>query len=255
MTCDLARPFLEAYIDRELDAPDSLHIEEHLKACNSCSGLQERIEALGSAIRAGAPRYRAPDALRKRIQSDLRSPMHAATLGRKHLFDWRWAAIAASVLVSAIAVWQMPLRPHREQESLIAREIVSSHVRSLMTNHLVDQPSSDQHAVKPWFSGKLDFSPTVKNLDTEGFTLAGGRLDYLDNRPVGAVIYRRRKHILNLFVWPSSQSSDESRHSSTTKGFNTVAWRTDGMQFWAISDLNEHELDLFSRLISQTDKE
>lgn len=251
MTCDLARPFLEAYIDRELDAPDSLHMEEHLKTCDSCSGLHEHLEALGSAIRAGAPRYRAPDALRKQIQSDLRSTMHA----RKQLFDWRWAAIAASVLVSAVAVWQMQLRPHRERETLIAREIVSSHVRSLMTNHLVDQPSSDQHAVKPWFSGKLDFSPTVKDLDTQGFTLAGGRLDYIDNRSVGAVVYRRRQHVLNLFIWPSSQSSDEAAHSSMVNGFNTVAWKADGMQYWAISDLNQHELELFSRLISKTGKE
>jgi anti-sigma factor RsiW len=251
MTCDVAQPFLDAYVDRELEASDSLNIEQHLKTCESCSRLHARLETLRGVIEAQAPRYRAPDALRKRIQSDLRASTRPPALRFKAVFDWRWGAIAASVLVLTAAIWQMQLRPRQERDTLIAREIVSSHVRSLMANHLVDEPSSDQHTVKPWFAGKLDFSPAVKNLDTEGFPVAGGRLDYIDNRPVAAIVYRRRQHVINLFVWPSAPGSGEARSSVTMNGFNTIGWRSDGMRYWAISDLNKQELELFSRLCAR----
>ena len=231
MTCDLVRPYLEAYVDHELDAAQSLNLEEHLRSCEACSRLNARLEALHTVIAAEAPRYRAPDELRRRIQHDLRQKPVA----------WKWGAIAASLLLAGVALWQ--IRPHRGPD-LIAAEIIASHVRSLMANHLVDEPSTDQHTVKPWFAGKLDFSPPVKNLDAQGFPLAGGRLDYIGNRPVAALVYRRGQHVINLYVWPSSQTAAES---SATNGFNVLTWQSEGMRFTAISDLNPSELNQFSQ--------
>jgi anti-sigma factor RsiW len=251
MTCELVQPFLDAYVDGELDTADRFKVEAHLTYCDACTRRRGRLEALRSAI-AAAPRYTAPDALRQRIHSGLRdsspSPIAPGRVMMKPIFDWRWAAIAASVLLAAVALWQIQLRPRQNPETLIAREVVSSHVRSLMANHLVDEPSSDQHTVKPWFAGKLDFSPVVKNLDAQGFMVAGGRLDYLDNRPVAAIVYRRRQHVINLFAWPSPQGSAEPRDSTTVNGYNTVSWRSGGMRYWAVSDLNRNELESFARL-------
>jgi anti-sigma factor RsiW len=251
MTCELTQPYLDAYVDREVNAADSLNIQAHLSSCDACSQLHERLEVLRHVIQAQAPRYGAPDGLRARIQSELRVAAPPAALESKPVFDWRWAAMAAAMLVAAIGLWQIPLRPRQEHQSLIAREIVASHVRSLMANHLVDKPSSDRHTVKPWFAGKLDFSPAVKSLDSQGFTVVGGRLDYIDNRPVAAVVYQRGQHMINLFVWPSSQQKAAAPNSLTTNGFNVVTWKVDNMTCWAVSDLNKPELDLFAGLLSR----
>jgi anti-sigma factor RsiW len=249
MTCDSAQVFLDAFVDGELDAPRSLEMEEHLRTCDSCSRLRARLVALRSVIAAQSPRYKAPEALRRRILSDLHGSSPAVAPGKTHLFHWKWAAIAASLLVMiAAAVWQIQSHKSQGRDTLIASEIVSSHVRSLMASHLVDEASSDQHTVKPWFAGKLDFSPAVKNLDAQGFALAGGRLDYIANRTVAAIVYRRRQHVINLFVWPSHQAPAGLRQILSVNGFNTVNWIADGMQYWAISDLNKQELELFSRL-------
>lgn len=248
MTCDSAQRFLNAYVDGELDAASDLQMEEHLRTCGSCAQLFARLGALRSVIATEISPYPAPDELRRRIQSDLRNSTRVAPR-KKPAFDWKWAAIAASVLVSALALWH--LQPRQQQQNLVAQEIVASHIRSLMANHLVDEPSSDQHNVKPWFAGKLDFSPTVKNLDAQGFMLAGARLDYLDNRPVAAIVYRRRQHVINLFVWPSSQNTSEQLDAVTVNGFNTVNWRSEGLRYCAVSDLNKQEIELFSRLWAQ----
>lgn len=248
MTCDSARSYLDAYVDGELDAASSLSMEEHLATCDSCAQARGRLAALRSVMAQAAPRYRAPEGLRERIQSDLRRTIHPVAPRKKQMFVGRWAGIAAAVaLVSVVALWQLQVHRGSEQENLIAKEIVSSHVRSLMANHLTDEPSSDQHNVKPWFAGKLDFSPDVKNLDAQGFMLAGGRLDYIDSRPVAAIVYRRRQHVINLFVWPSSRDAFGQFRSAAINGFNTVTWRSAGLTYWAISDLNSQELQQFSR--------
>ena len=129
----------------------------------------------------------------------------------------------------------------------VAQEIVSSHVRSLIGTHLLDVPSTDQHNVKPWFNGKLDYAPDVKDFVAEGFALAGGRVDYIDHRPVAALVYKRREHVINLFEWPSGSALSSP---SGVNGFNLVAWNRAGMDYWAVSDLNAGELGQFFGFVS-----
>jgi anti-sigma factor RsiW len=153
------------------------------------------------------------------------------------------ATIGVVALVGALLV-QTSKRPSESQ--MVSEQVVSSHIRSLMANHLADVPSTDQHTVKPWFNGKLDFAPVVKDLSPEGFPLVGGRLDYLNDRPVAALVYRRRQHPINLFVWPST-NSDTDLGTTTIKGYNLVHWTHGHVTYWAVSDLNPAELKDFAR--------
>jgi anti-sigma factor RsiW len=163
----------------------------------------------------------------------------------------RWiAAIAASLLVLVIAGWVLiNRRTNSAGSDLIASEVIDSHVRSLMANHLEDVPSTDQHTVKPWFNGKLDFSPNVKDLASIGFPLVGGRLDYIDGHSAAALIYQRHQHYINLFEWPSNHP-DEAQKDISRRGYNLVHWSRQGMTYWAASDLNRDELLEFARDLS-----
>jgi anti-sigma factor (TIGR02949 family) len=245
MTCQETRQVIEAYADGELDLLRTLELERHLEDCAECRALYDQVQELRSAVRTHAPYFAAPEGFDKRIRTQLRlrrepQPKTVPATG----LAWRLSALAAAIvgLVVFSAMFVSMLR--RPAGETLAQQVVSSHIRSLMENHLTDVPSSDQHTVKPWFNGKLDFSPPVKDLKAEGFPLTGGRLDYLDARPVAALLYRRRQHTINLFVWPSSHS-DSDPHISTIRGYNLVRWTQSGMTYWAVSDLNSSELNQF----------
>jgi anti-sigma factor RsiW len=201
-------------------------------------------------IRAQAPYYDAPAALQGRVQSALAQvAKREAGSDVRRSTSWQWIAIAASILLaSSVALNFTLFRSHRDDRDRLAQNIVSSHVRSLIGTHLIDVPSSDQHSVKPWFNGKLDFAPDVKDLAAQGFPLIGGRIDYMANQPVAALIYKRRQHVINLFVWPSTSSVNSSEELTRKGGYNLIHWDKAGMNYWAVSDLNLSELRQFRTL-------
>jgi len=232
---------LHAYLDGELDAARSLEIERHLSGCARCTAELESHRALRSALADDSLYFEAPDHLEKRVRAELRK---AARASRGVPFPaWRGLAAAASLAAMAVLVWAlvaMGRTPSRE--ALLDQELVSAHVRSLMADHLTDVPSSDQHTVKPWFNGKVDFSPEVRDLSGDGYPLVGGRLDYVDGRGAAALVYERRKHAINVFVWPAQDGSGAGQGEAAIRGYNVIRWRRAGTTYAAVSDLNMAEL-------------
>ena len=244
MTCQRANGLIEAYADGQLDLASSLELEQHLTDCEACAAEIENHQRLQSTIGRASLYFQAPPRLSSRVRSSMRKQERVLAVGL--LTTWRWIAVAAPLASIAILVgaWVVVSRTPSAGD-LLSQEIVSAHVRSLMGDHLTDFPSSDQHTVKPSFTGRLDFSPEVKELSSEGFVLLGGRLDYLDRRPVAALIYQRRKHFINLFIWPSEDGADRRALQSSLRGYNLVSWARSGMSYSAVSDLNPTELQDF----------
>jgi anti-sigma factor RsiW len=248
MTCDQAHQLLHAYIDDELDLATALQIEAHLPGCSKCQKELEAAQAAWRAVAQPAVYYPASselrDQLRRAIRSQIRETETASHPG--FLTVWRkrpmaFSGLAAAMLLIVCSV--MLLLPAHASRGQID-DLVGSHVRSLEENHLMDVASTDQHTVKPWFAGKLEFSPPVIDLSAEGFPLIGGRLDYLDQKKVAALIYRRNKHVINLFIWPG----DTTPEVDAKQGFNLIRFECKGMTCWAVSDLNTAELQQFADL-------
>jgi anti-sigma factor RsiW len=240
---------LDAYIDRELDVVTSIEFERHLSECNDCRAMLEQYQQLHAAVNAQFPRFEMPEQLESKIRAQLHfaERNHKSAVRREWFPRWRtWAVAAAIGIIVAFAAVLVQMARRPSASDMLAQQVVSGHIRSLMANHLTDVASTDQHTVKPWFSGKLDFAPIIKDLTPQGFPLAGGRLDYVNNRPVAALVYKRRQHTINLFVWPSTDS-DTSLRTTTIKGFNVVHWTQSHMTYWAVSDLNAAELNDFAR--------
>ena len=238
MDCRDVRNLLHPYSDGELDLVRHLQVEHHLAECASCTEQDRGLRQLRAAV-ASAPLYhRAPAGLRARLR-----PPPAAPARRRP--SARLAATAAGVAVLAAGVLFWRAGPPAEDR--LAGEVVAGHVRSLQVSHLTDVASSDRHTVKPWFRGKVDFAPPVPDLSGHGYALTGGRLDYLADRPVAALVYHRRLHAINVFVWPADDSEGGAR-SLGRQGFHIRSWHRSGMAYWVISDLNAGELDEFVRL-------
>ena len=217
MNCEIARRLMEA---------NDPALADHERSCPTC------------IVRTQGRYYEAPPALEQKIRQSL----HRENVVQ---MPWRWLAVAASLLLALSASWNLVLlRSRVSPQQALAENVLSAHLRSLNGTHLLDVPSTDQHTVKPWFAGKIDFSPPVK--DVPGFPLLGGRLEYLDGHPAAALIYGRRAHVINLFVWPSAASAPEPARS--LNGYHLRSWTSDGMAFWAISDLNDSELAQFESL-------
>jgi len=238
MSCELVERDLSAYLDRELDIDAATAIRSHLTDCVACRRLVAQREALGRLVRS-APYHSAPERLRACIS--------ASTTRSRFARRFLPLAAAATVLVSAgIGAAVMRLAP--AASVAMVDQVVDGHVRSLMANHLFDVQSTDQHTVKPWFLGKVDFAPPVVDLSAIGFPLVGGRLDYLGGQPVAALVYQRQKHTINVFVSPE-KSSGPTDVVRAARGFRVHHWVRDGMSFWAVSDLNDAELTQFVRAL------
>jgi anti-sigma factor RsiW len=238
MDCRDARELLHAYADNELDALGSRELESHLHECNACERAFSADQAVKKAVANVALLRPAPGLLKERVAAAMKPPKAPRT-------HWNILAIAALLMVAAGVAILLPRVLTRSGNALDADEALASHLRSMQNdNHLMDVQSTDQHTVKPWFDGRLDFAPPVRDLKDQGFPLAGGRTDYLHDRPVAALVYRRNKHIINVFIWPG-----ESGESTAEKqGYNLLHWSDGGMTVWAVSDLNAGELGHFEDL-------
>ena len=266
MNCEQCKNLMDGYLDRELDPITNQEIEQHLRDCRNCDQAYKAHGSLVRAIRDGAPYYKAPAKLRERIQSSLRQEIAKKPVRNVEdspsLFSarprwtrtvsfgtpWSGLAFAAAIVFAAIITFNLMSRLQRPgNDQFLATQLIASHARSLMANHLTDVASSDQHTVKPWLDTKLDFAPPVVDLSSEGFPLIGGRLDYLDNRPVAALVYERRKHFINLFVWPASSDAATAPKTITRQGYQLLHWADSDFNYWAVSDVNANDLQTFKQ--------
>jgi anti-sigma factor RsiW len=252
MICTETRQLLDAYLDNELDLRSTLEMEDHLARCSACGAEEKSLRALQLSAQANLTRYALPPELEARLRaavplSEAEAP--PAPAARRPARRWRWAALAPAAAAAALLVVAGPRLWTPRSEASVADAVVAAHVRSLLANHLTDVASSDQHTVKPWFQGKLDYSVTVTDWAAEGFPLVGGRLDYVEDTPAASLVYRRAQHVVNLFVWPSKQAGNEPVQRISRRGYNAYFWSKDGMHYWAVSDLNGTELQKFVELV------
>jgi anti-sigma factor RsiW len=242
VNCREVGRLLDAYVDNELTLSESAEIGEHVEDCADCHQRLADLESLGRLIRS-LPTHIAPGRLRAALTA---RPARRRVAPRALAV----AVAAAAVMIASIGAG-LAVRAVRSRQTVgdsVAEAVISSHVRALMGEHLLDVPTSDQHTVKPWFLGRLDFSPPVTDLGAAGYPLVGGRLDYVAGRPVAAVVYKRRQHTINLFIWPAAVP-DASIEAGSIRGFQVRHWVRGRMTFWAVSDLNDQELDAFARAL------
>lgn len=256
--CAAWEPLLNGYLDGELDAVHVMEVERHLSTCPACAALLARMERVGQLMGQDDVRWRAPPALRDSVMAALdrergtAAPARLASaiaglstrLAALLPLARRWSLLPSLAVLAAALV--LVVLPPRNGPSLEA-ELVSGHVRSLLADHLTDVVSSNRHTVKPWFGGRIDFSPQVVDLAAQGFPLAGGRLDYIGGRVVAALVYRRNGHVINVFVWPAGGDTrlEKALRARTHEGYTLLNWSEAGLTYWAISDLNTVELKEF----------
>jgi len=259
MTCDETEILLHALIDGELDAGHARDVEIHVAACPGCAEKLRAFRAMREAFAQAPLKEAAPAHLRNRIEAALAVPAKTISAPRQSWLasaraSWResWknffggfavgtalsAAVAASLVIAVV---------RNDQNQQIASDVVSAHLRSLQAGHLTDVETSDQHTVKPWFNGKLDVAPPVIDLTAQGFTLIGGRLDYINGQPVASIVYRRRKHVINLFVGEPLGATIHGVKDEIVQGFNIRHWSESGLDLWAVSDIDAGELDEFGQ--------
>jgi anti-sigma factor RsiW len=249
MTCEETRLLVHALIDGELDAGHAREVEAHLASCPACAKHLYDYRVMRQALAAPELRHQAPAALRARIEGKLPARPAVAPSRRSLLKGMAMGSVLSGALAASLAVLVLG----RQEDQRILGDVVSAHLRSLQGEHLIDVQSSDQHTVKPWFNGRLEVAPPVIDLTAQGFTLIGGRLDYIDGRPVAAIVYKRRAHVINLFVAPvatlisGQQILGPERRASIeqVQGFNIWRWTRSDLGFWAASDINAEELQEF----------
>lgn len=249
MACELSQSVLHGYLDGELDAARASEFERHLESCSECVSALESQESLRASLQQSALREIAPASLRTRIRAAL-PPTESPAARRKHV-GLRWIAVAAAFVLVFFLSWRVFVPPEQYMAAGIGiDQVLDAHLRSLQPGHLTDVASTDQHTVKPWFDGRLNFAPPVTDFAVQGFPLEGGRLDVLNGQTVAALVYARRKHVINVFVWPTDQR-DLSFRAGSTRGYAWIHWRKAGMEFCAISDVAPADLHELAGLLSR----
>jgi anti-sigma factor RsiW len=248
MECDNIL-LVQAEFDGELDAADALRAAQHRQTCPECRDAYAQLSATHALVRESAPRYQAPEKLRRAIRAGLSVTGDAATPPRPRPARPWWREGASFAVGAAMAAGIALFVINPAQQNLLD-DVVASHVRALQPGHLEDVISTDQHTVKPWFDGRIDFAPPVKDLAAKHFPLLGGRLDYLNDRPVAAMVYGSDKHLIDLYVWPTNKAGGTGEplpSTATRNGYHTVHWTENGMDLWAVSDLEASKLNDFVR--------
>src|SRR6201997_55929 len=254
MNCAECEILLHALLDGELDAGHAREVEAHVAQCSACGEKLKAFRTMRGAMVEANLKEAAPASLRSRIGAALPLPASSGTAARqlrgpsRRMFFGGFAAGAA--LSAAVAASLVLTVLRNDQEQTVADEVVSAHIRSLQAGHLMDVETSDQHTVKPWFNGRVDVAPPVVDLTAQGFTLIGGRLDYIDGEPVAAIVYRRRRHLINLFVAQRLGEKRAGARSATVQGFHARHWSEQGLDMWAVSDIAADELGEFVQDIS-----
>jgi len=252
MTCANCLESLGYYVDGELPADEAAQIEEHLKTCADCAQAHRRLADTSTRVKAALMRYEAPDVLKARIRATLSDPARqvAAERPRVSLFrliSWPSTIAAAAVIAVMGGAVTLAISDKVNSTGSVEEEVLTSHIRSLMPGHLTDVASNDQHNVKPWFNGRVNMSPDVPRLDSLGFPLIGGRIDYIDGRTVPVIVYTRRQHVINVYAWPAT-ATNRPPVTVSSHGYNLIRSARDGEELWIVSDLNRNELDQFSKL-------
>jgi anti-sigma factor RsiW len=254
VNCDDARLLIHGHLDGELDLVRDLEVERHLEECPRCASEYAALRAMRIRLKDEEFRFEAPAELKEKIRRAIpaTSSRRADAFPSRRGASWgpravRFAVPMAIGAMLALVIAPRTIGPNANQR--VASEVVGSHVRSLMAGHLMDVASTDQHTVKPWFNGKLDFSPPVTDFARDGFPLVGGRLDYIEDRPVAALVYQHGKHIINVFMWPASGAATSAEPIETQHGYHVEQLTIAGMNCWVVSDMNPHELEKFAELL------
>src|SRR5215212_3381121 len=254
MTCDRIE-LLSAFVDGELLPGEAAEVEKHFQSCAECTAAHSALVNTSSRIKASLMRYQAPDVLKSRILAGLNEQADDVPAQDRPRAPRRfvWSTIAAAAAIAIVSSASTIAVMHRRgADSSVANEVLTSHIRSLMPGHLTDVASNDQHNVKPWFNGRVDVSPDVPRLDSLGYPLLGGRVDYIGGRRVATVVYGRRQHVINVFEWPASTDAELQPTASRANGYNLIRMRHNGIELWTVSDLNLAELRGFLRVMTST---
>lgn len=247
MTGHLSTGQIESCLDGELLATEDAEVETHLASCSECRATRDQFRDLRAALRAAIPSRAAPDSLRRWIE-DAAAPRPRA---RPRIGSNIYLLAAAALVAIVVGTWQLAAR--RAEGATIVDQLLATHVRSLMASHLTDVATSDQHTVKPWFNGKLDYSPPVNDFAGKGYPLVGGRLDYVAGHAVAALVYMRRRHVINVLLWPADRGTAGPDGLVTRQGYHLQHWWTAHYSYWVVSDLGIAELREFSALLQAAD--
>jgi len=247
MTCEDAERLVEAYADGELALEGTLALEGHVDRCEACAARLVRVRVLKDALRA-VPSFRAPEALAAHVRATVAAapPRHAPAMWTRRRRWQPWLAAAASLAVVSLGLMAVVRQRASLADAATTEAVIEGHVRSLMAGHLTDVASTDRHTVKPWFAGRVDFSPTVVDLASDGFPLIGGRLDYINHHAAAALVYKRREHAINVFAWPQASGAPSHVTRSDARGYHVISWTRGGVVVWIVSDLALAELEQFA---------